>query len=1001
MLVGCGRSLARCAARGLALLLAIGLAVPALAETLEQTGNPGIDGAPGTAGDPGGTGGQGTAGQNVFLTADAIAQQNRATATGGEGGRGGTGGTGVGPTANGGMGGNGGRGGTAGATATVFGASLAEATATGGEGGARGFRGPRTGNGEPGPYGNGGDGGDASADASVILNSASFGLAEANATGGDSGEEDMPSLAGGNADALASSVNSGGGTARARATALGGNMERLGAPFFDRDPFPAATIGDATADAFARNTGSTEVEATAVAAGGMSTAGSTWATAEGVSEGGGDVTVSAETFGLAPTGTALEVHDAVSGSTSGVLTLHQGAVVSGFRSTPRAERGGEVVTSLEAINPGGGDLVVTLDALSGRGDPGLDGGDVVLGNVSAVSTTGANVSVDVDVRAGKGGSPDAMGVLGVGGQIVQEDRSGASPVASLIRGESNGGDVDVTVLFLQGGGGDGTAASGGAVGDGHDITMNNVATGDTTGSLSLSQTALGSSGGLRTDRLDDPPDLSASSGGQGGEAISNLTKTTTSSSLVLESRAFGGFTTRDGGVSANGISTVAGTNDGGSVRVVGTAGGGGGTRVFVVPIAGGDGISTATGTTTGNGHAVEVDSTATGGAGGRLQGSAPAPATADAGDAFSEARGTALGDASVSVIDTATGGTTRGTIDPAAAMGGPGGHGGDAFSEAYATGGGVSLVQATSVATGGGGAYGFPSAGDGGDADAFASATGLGAVEADAQATSGSSYEGFFAPGANIGSVGSAIARATANGTSGHARAGAWAGQGLRDELGGSIQVSVGSQADAAARATEQQALDLAGLGTGLEGALVVGSQPVAADIANARSGNTRLDEQLSINTSAVVLGVGEWAVTGRDDGSAAIESVAEMDVQLHTSRTGLSVLFAAYDFTSTGSDPTELSFSILRDGVEVGSEEQFASYTDLLAFLQNKTFDLGADLGDHPLLSVRLRATVEDDSSFSMGFAFTLVPEPNTGLLLGVGLLVLGRRRRSPGSRR
>ena len=105
------------------------------------------------------------------------------------------------------------------------------------------------------------------------------------------------------------------------------------------------------------------------------------------------------------------------------------------------------------------------------------GSDAVLGEILAISSTGANVSIDVIAGGGLSG-----------GRILQENRShGAPATPARIHGESNGGAVRTSILF-------GIKHATSENPDGGSLEIRDVASGDTTGDLTLEQTAIAGSG---------------------------------------------------------------------------------------------------------------------------------------------------------------------------------------------------------------------------------------------------------------------------------------------------------------------------------------------------------------------------------------------------------------------------------------------------------------------------------------------------------------------------
>lgn len=322
----------------------------------------GMPGAPGTDGNPALPGGRGENGESVEAVAEALFEDNTANVLGGRGGAGGVGGDAI--AGSGGVGGDGGNGGNATAIATTFGASVVNAIARGGQPG----QGGRGGDGAPGPVPqpDGEDGlegrpGDASAyatientygtdDAAPGLN----GLAEARgyyesdiqtgdvfatiqgeATGdGPAGRvHDLAARAIAsrsreiNGDAFAEANGSTThGVLNVEAVAFGGDGGHLIGP----------RTGTAGAIATGTHSGEGELNVHASVDGNSALVGEVAdISASGIATGGADVLVRADI----DAGPTVEVRDAVSGSTSGLLRLQQYVDARGYDlSQPEMER---------------------------------------------------------------------------------------------------------------------------------------------------------------------------------------------------------------------------------------------------------------------------------------------------------------------------------------------------------------------------------------------------------------------------------------------------------------------------------------------------------------------------------------------------------------------------------------------------------------------------------------------------------------------------------------
>jgi hypothetical protein len=375
--------------------------------------------------------------------------------------------------------------------------------------------------------------------------------------------------------------------------------------------------------------------------------------------------------------------DAVSGSTRGHLTLQQSATGGDGGRGSAGGRGGDASSSLNAINAGGGSLTAWIYATGGNGaetdTAGSAGGDATV-SATAVDATGAGVDVKAYATGGAALGDHAMG--------------GTASLGPVFASSDFGGSVSVM----------GTAQAGRGI-SGRSVELVDAVGGSTSGDLFLYQRAEG--GHARV--------------GTAGAATSRLTHTGASTSLSIQSQAFGGqcaFTdpdcTSDG---ADAIASASAVNTAGSVSI----------PTYARRGSGGDDTQGRSG-----------------------------------GNATGTAIGEAIGDYAVTVQDSSHGGY-GGEADPY--VGGLGGPGGDASSTAIATGGGASRVEAVAQATGGG--PGIVSAGvpisASGSARATATATGLFEAEARAKASSANRTREAVATAFGGGAVPTVVARASAS----------------------------------------------------------------------------------------------------------------------------------------------------------------------------------------------------------------------------------------------
>lgn len=624
---------------------------------------PATSGAAGNPGGPGAAGAAGGDGVADVVTPDLV---NDAEANGGNGQAGGNGGAGSPAGANGGPAGAGGAGGAAHAEVANSGPGAARsvANATGGTGGAAGFPGPATAPGLVGAGAPGGRGGDAVAVGALDAETpapAQYGELDSlvNAFGGLGGTSPV-SGGGGNATATSRTTTTSDGKIAALAGANGG----AGGSGFGVSPVPGAG-GNADARASAEGFGSGSVRALAGAHGGDAgdegsggVGGVAHAEASGISHGGGDVMVGASQFAggsgfNAGPGTAQDsvMVDAVSGATSGLLTLEQDAV----GGPTRVGKGGNAVSLLHAGNPFGGRIQATVSALGGSYYhlTGANGGDALAGG-TVTDVAGSDVSIEVDATGA--------------------DSEGAQSV---------GGSASLQPVFATSAGGAATAkarAQGGAGATGADESLSEIVGAQTSGAITLEQAAVAGAG-------------SDGAGGAatGGKASSVLHVSTSSASISALVDAEGG----DGSLaSGTGDATVEVTNAGGSATAKGFARGGsnGG---FPSAVAGSTANASSQASSFGDGHAVEADSTAFGGGG---SGNASGNLGGVGADAHATSVGVANGDAPVTVSSQAEGGTGGASQSGNALIRAVGGN---AYASSTASGTGASPVSATSAALGG------------------------------------------------------------------------------------------------------------------------------------------------------------------------------------------------------------------------------------------------------------------------------------------------------------
>jgi hypothetical protein len=354
---------------------------------------------------------------------------------------------------------------------------------------------------------------------------------------------------------------------------------------------------------------------------------------------------------------------------------------------------------------------------------------------------------------------------------------------------SGGGTVNAAGSVTGGKGGDNIDITGGVAGAGSSVSLSDDVQGDTTGILNISQGATGGQGGHSV----------AGSGGVGGDAFSALTKAVDNPGqmLTLSSSAVGGNggngPTPGAGGSAEGHAE--GFNRSGSVTITAQASaGGGGIRSLGSFGQSGNAQSFATGSSDGDFNHVIVLSNAS------AIGLAPLGITS--GDAFAQARGTALGNSSVNV--TAISG------------------GRSAAAEAVGRSNGTQIVNVTASA--------------GGFTNAFASATGSGLRVVNSEAR------------ANVKGIGGATAHAKASGAFGTATA---------TSAGTNVQAFASAPVASTVEVETRTAVGTApdpNLGAGLQAFAFLTTEPDEASVQKALAGNPNVRSNFAGTSTRVGL---------------------------------------------------------------------------------------------------------------------------------------------------
>ncbi len=471
------------------------------------------------------------------------------------------------------------------------------------------------------------------------------------------------------------------------------------------------------------------------------------ASAYGISSDGGKLNVSATENDIVG---SVSFSNGATGSTSGTLSLVLKAVAG--VTNPTTSDGGNAISGLEQTNPGGGSISVSSSALGGSGVNGgsaqntseagssddhvavvvqgaATGGNTyndmhgVGGGATSVSTgtaTGTNTSVTVTDMATGGAGLDggaaystASGSSIAGAVTVSASaiggasfNTGASAVATASGMSSNGGAVSVSASET---GGSGASDNGHDGGVGADIQMSNSVSGNTSGTLALSQTAIGGSGGASY--------VDGYSAGSAGSAQQNLVIDTEANhtgggDLILNGSAMGGtggsqdFSTfdyaqgTDGGAATNNVQATSAL-DNRTITVNGNAQGGNGGAGFEGTSGGqggdgGDATSTSSANVTGNHENVVVSDTATGGTAGGTTGVVEV-----GGNLYLEDDGIGYGGQGGNASSTATGSTTNGNATITATAYGGGGGSGSGYGF-FGQDGGSATATASGTSTDGG-----------------------------------------------------------------------------------------------------------------------------------------------------------------------------------------------------------------------------------------------------------------------------------------------------------
>jgi hypothetical protein len=342
------------------------------------------------------------------------------------------------------------------------------------------------------------------------------------------------------------------------------------------------------------------------------------------------------------------------------------------------------------------------------------------------------------------------------------------------------------------------------------------------------------------------------------------------------------------------------------------------------------------------------------------------------GAAQSESRGLALGDSAVTLYDLAVGGGANGFGTRV---------GGSATSQAVGTGTGSSPVEVHAWAIGGGGLSSPVTRG--GDASANARAEGLGSVLATSRADAGT---------VNTRTAGAAHARSETVGAAGSATAEALSSGGRFSFVRGIAEAPVVASAEVEARADASGSLPSATLDGSVDAFSFVTATGERPEIWG-RAALGVFDRQGLDDDDDILLHSG-------DDIVLHAEAVFEQPSLNLGLLENLVVSFLAVEVASE--DFEEIRFQIW-NGETALVDEDFDEVDDAVDFFEG-TLDLALGPGTVPL-DLHFVLELESEragAGFSTLFALGTIPipEPSTGNLLLVGLLLLSTRRAGRGTR-
>jgi len=236
-----------------------------------------------------------------------------------------------------------------------------------------------------------------------------------------------------------------------------------------------------------------------------------------------------------------------------------------------------------------------------------------------------------------------------------------------------------------------------------------------------------------------------------------------------------------------------------------------------------------------------------------------------------------------------------------------------------------------------------------------------------------------------LGLGGSAVAHASADGASGFARAEALTGFGNHSQLRAQSEAQVGSQRDVAAGARTNAALASAPSQPGLEGIAFITSSPHASDVGAALTGNGALADLFAADGQMAMGALAQWQGDASD---GPLNLSTDFEITISGSEASRKFVIGSFGVDVIGDGFGSLAFSLAKNGVALGSTQNFGTVDEVMAFFTNTLIDLGLGWKAGDKLLAHFDLALDAGTRFEMGLAYA-VPEPGTGMLLVLGLVL------------